>query len=288
MIMKLNKFLNKKKNQRNLVIAVILIVISGYFLTTTFTVFNTQENLGRWNIKYYDSSSKTAKIYIDMNVPYSGGLGVQNIYRLGTPAFTNKIDCESFGFNWKENPEDVLENGYRCVLRDENWLEDKTYVSNIRCSHTRPIGASDTVFDSDNPLYFDGLVIRFRNLKRQGDDEVKCTGTITISKKIEIKETEEIEISEKTETEKIVEKIVEEKITEIEETTNQEITEEEKTEVIKEITQKVGDTTNETEIEEVVNKEIGIELSIFETWYFWALILGIILVGGYYLLKKLK
>lgn len=166
-----------------LVIVLALIVLPNLGL---FTVFDTQENLGRWSISSYNPSTKEITIPISLQAHSDGSFGVQNMHQLGTSIITNQQNCEEIGWSWRTTG--IPYNGYPCYLNNPNWFDDKTYTHYIICTSTKP-GSTVTgqYIPEDRPSWepplFNGFSIWFPNLKRSLDDVVTCQGKIIVKPK---------------------------------------------------------------------------------------------------------
>ena len=131
--------------------------------------------MGSWSFLSYDKQIGEIKITGGIpNLHSAGCLDAKNVASKGTNIFS-KEDCLDLGLRWFDESQ---ENG-NCVLI-EGWFDDKTYYSNVKCSHSK------NGYIHDYTPAFNGYTINYADLKSGLDDYVSCTGEIVIKKEISI------------------------------------------------------------------------------------------------------
>lgn len=188
------KVVSSKKKLKIIFGVIILILIVGLILI--FVAIPNQSifddgNLGNWELASFNPTTETGTINVNVNFGRIdvGWLGGKTMQQGGTDKINNQQDCEAFGWVWKI---DDQANPYNCVVRNQNWIEDKEITSNVQCVHSKPPYICDdfSCIPQDNPPIdvtpsFNGERISLSANKRGSDDSVSCSGTITISQKSE-------------------------------------------------------------------------------------------------------
>jgi len=172
-----------KKNTKTAIWILVFVAVIGLLIfinpikNTYFDVSETC-NLGSWGISSYDAVHNSLVINYDLQAAYPGCMGIGNLSKDGIPVLNTQQLCEQFGFTWR-SPDQVPNGGYPCYMAfgNTNWIQGKDIVASGSCTHTRPYLNPSP--DGFTPT-FDGITMTFPNLKRQGDDDVHCSGTFTI------------------------------------------------------------------------------------------------------------
>jgi len=185
--MKIKK-LNKKANIK---LATVLIIILLIFIIIKFNLLSLSSfiegNLGNWQVSGYNRATGEITIPLNVNVHSVGKVGAYTVHNQGTPAINNQADCEDVGWSWRI--QDLApSDGYQCYLNDLNWMNGKTYTSNIICYHTclHPQGCGTLpyggIITGPYTPNFNGIDIDFTNPKGS-DWLVECKGNIIVRTK---------------------------------------------------------------------------------------------------------
>lgn len=169
------------------IVAIIAAFYFGIFGLGSLTYEATSCNLGSWSIQGYNPSTNELTIGVDSSgTKASGCLGTSAVVNSEErTGITNQADCEAIGFNWAPD-----NDGETCRIND-NWFNDKTYISNVKCTQTctdpRGCGGAGLAYGQTGDLGgvgFNGFKVEIPapyNAWMSAD----CHGTIIVQGKVE-------------------------------------------------------------------------------------------------------